>query len=172
MLGFLSNSGLQILSDADKLKVGQVVCDPDFPVPQVKRFRTKIITLDNKLPIIPGCRCVLFMATCQEQVTIRLSFSFLFVVFIVEIYFLRQQTYFFESWRCHKEETKVTIKFETFDLLLIHPCVGEFQKTADTLKWRSLLIGLCALRHLKTSSTDFLASSFHGICNTSSFGRF
>jgi hypothetical protein len=163
------------LSDADKLKVGQVLCDPDFPVPQVKRFRTKIITLDNKLPIIPGCRCVLFMATCQEQVTIRLSFSFFCYLsfFIFENYFLRQQTYFFESWRYHKEETKVTIKFETFDLLIIHPCVGEFQKTADMLKWRSLPIGLCALRHLKTSSTDFLASSpFHGSCNISSFGRF
>jgi len=58
--------GIKDYSDANVLAVGQVLCDPRYPIPQVTRFKAQIITMNYKIPILQGSEAILFTATSNQ----------------------------------------------------------------------------------------------------------
>lgn len=56
--------------DAVSLFSGAVLCHPDFPVPVVKRFEARILTLGIMMPIVRGTEVVLHAHCAQESASV------------------------------------------------------------------------------------------------------
>lgn len=50
---------------------GDVLCTPDFLIPQVKRFRTKVFTFDILFPITRGMKLIMFVQSLKVTVQVN-----------------------------------------------------------------------------------------------------
>jgi len=63
--------GIKDFSDPAVLQVGQWLCDPQHPIPQVHHFRAQILTMNYKIPLIAGSQLVFFTHATTEAVSIH-----------------------------------------------------------------------------------------------------
>jgi elongation factor 1 alpha-like protein len=46
--------------DANFIKSGSVLCDPQYPINLVKKFQARILVYDVELPLVKGLPCMLY----------------------------------------------------------------------------------------------------------------